>query len=262
MKLKIREGGAGSGNFGHAGRPGKVGGSLTGISKEHFNLVHAMVKKYVKNVKGADTSEAATLRGFINRFEGKDDLDGMSSKQVVSFMRHVWVTPYVVTNASKLVTEHFQAIKAYMEEQQAIFQRYLTDRGEKSAIFWRGVHSEQAKLLSKVKIGDTIELGPLMSTSFERHVAEHFSSLIRGRGYHAVLKFTGVSPADIFACPGLGAVSKLASIGKDRFGDTESEVILKGAAKWRVLNSTTNTRKDSIGRDLITQYITLEKSNG
>lgn len=38
MKIHLTEGGEGSGNFGHAGRPGKVGGSSeTELEPEEFN---------------------------------------------------------------------------------------------------------------------------------------------------------------------------------------------------------------------------------
>lgn len=57
-KLKLREGGAGSGNYGHAGRPGEVGGSSSGDS-------HSDIAKTVIAGAEAVAGAATTVGGVI-----------------------------------------------------------------------------------------------------------------------------------------------------------------------------------------------------
>ena len=85
----IKEGGSGSGNFGHGGRPGERGGSGEGggqsLKGSHAKSLHQEIDKYLKSPGGVTSSTKQWLqknvpyalpKGTIN----KKDAEEMRSK--------------------------------------------------------------------------------------------------------------------------------------------------------------------------------------
>ena len=85
MELVIRlKGGSGSGNFGHAGRPGEVGGSQSGgdpVSHESWGYVHTIIQNLESHA--FNTHRRKLVDSLVEEFSQAYDTYGMKEGDIL-----------------------------------------------------------------------------------------------------------------------------------------------------------------------------------
>lgn len=253
LVTKIREGGEGSGNHGHAGVPGSVGGSAAGgVSAEHRELIQSIIKQHVASSWGQDD---LALKLAVNRTQGKDELANLTDndKYNVDEQRntenfdepHTGVLSTFFTNKNeyesnmRYLPDRQQVPYATVEDENKALDTALTAYTKEVAAWYdqrypnghalyRGVSVNQAAKLESLTPGAEVSVGPVISTSQTYVQSSIFPKYQYGS---AVMKFEGVRGKDV-----IEAEERKPELFSEMAG--HSEVIMRGnATTWRFIGS-------------------------
>ncbi len=260
LPVRCKEiGGPGSGNFGHVGVPGKVGGSGPSEDEdlddgeEHLSPVEKgkeMVHDYVET---ANSFAADQLRWGINVLNGKNADDSLSPMQSL-FSK----------SSRGLAGDTTKSIRALQEETQKLWdEKYPTGQD-----VFRGIRgpspeyedeNEDADKVSPVgkyfamikslQPGDVMHLGPLISASTDSRQASVFAGYSQKSA--AILVFKGARGTSVLAS---------IEVQPHLFGERrpERETILTGQDDWKVTKQYQVTTSYA-GGDVTVPYIEMEK---
>lgn len=227
----VTKGSSSSGNFGHAGRPGKVGGSSSVVTNVHgsdYYLYRGTLNALSKDLSGdewsawdtAASDRMAAVAEETKRIYG----DYSHSENATLWTQHPGRLRY---GANKFTGEIDPNADVYQKE-------ILVAKLVQDEVLYRGVFGTYANELMSNKPGDDIILTSFSSTSRSRDIA------------------------NVFMRNALGVMLVIhASKGKSALyvHDLASELILPAYAKLKVLNVNTNTNVVEV------EYIGVEDSH-
>lgn len=144
MKVIIKlKGGRGSGNYGHSGRPGKVGGSASKYPKQFADIISKLPKDHLNGVNIIVTDDIPTLEEVKN-VRGKFDIHadgsatillkpGVGEDTLLHEIGHGVMRTSVQTAPNTKFPHPRDLSKALSEEE---FSAYIRENGELERTGW------------------------------------------------------------------------------------------------------------------------------
>ncbi len=250
VKEALAEGGAGSGDHGHVGRPNQVGGSgPSELTDQQHNYFTGFISEW-----SSSTSYGAAMatRMAVNEWcKHPDDFNlGSHSLEVLKTLeertkgKEPFANNSFLDNSTPIKTRSDE--KALLKEAVPLFQQSNAAEFDKKfpqgTVVYRGVNHDDATAIEKITTGDTLQFDPLISTSYSQDAAHSFWDAHKESDHALVntmleIKVTG---RDVFTAYDLLA-STVKTKGVEYPGDAwshgreEREVILLGnRTAWKV----------------------------
>lgn len=172
LSYVLRElGGDGSGNFGHAGRPGEVGGSSGWPGSTDltiFELPHDVEKRYDSWVASLTREEI----GAIDLYTSESEYGSKGNGVMNAVLRGYY-------DARAKVDPEFARVKSEAEQQSNVL---LAALGKATApppeFVWRGVSSDVEKIISDLTPGTEVRLLGFQSATLDPRTASKFGGTL------------------------------------------------------------------------------------
>lgn len=252
-RVPMREGGAGSGNFAHAGRPGEVGGSANatfpgigahgGVADmpKETSLARSLLVEFVQE---SLSDGAAELRAAKNIAEGKSPTADFPPTQLSDFgieTPEQDVDPNYI--AQHGTVDSLKALEAYSQKEwDKLYPNGYT--------LERGVH-KSAPRFAQMNLGDTLHLGPVISTTDNHTTAVDLSGGRTG----AILEFKNVTGKDVLASIRISTEHALYNAHPE-----ESETTLCGQSDWKLTAKSSEPTRQEFDNGFVPRY-TFERIN-
>jgi len=214
----LTQGGEGSGNFGHLGRPGEVGGSGEGGGK--LNIPSNFNFEKIKNGKYAD---------YI--YDNENIIMSNSDKLLENYTRRLYV-PLNEDLRNENKDDDTLFVKNELNKAMENYPKY-------EGITYRAMQlneSESLKFISNLKNNNQVEFLGFTSTSKEKYLSRFL-----GENGTIVLKINGKNGRDI------------TNISHHKEGG-ETEILFKSNSKFKYQSHKLKTQQDNYGHDLFNYY--------
>lgn len=169
-------GGPGSGNFGHAGRPGEVGGSGPGggSAKEYSDKPWPYAEGAERPHELTNDAEVKVASKYA---EWAENLPALRKSAITNYTANAY---YPFNEA--LRTGKFEDVTQLDVEDMERLQKVLIDAPTDGLpdVVWRGVGEHRSKLVASLKPGDEITLKGFQSTTISPEVAFNVTPMSTG----------------------------------------------------------------------------------
>jgi hypothetical protein len=246
--ITITLGGAGSGNFGHGGRPGEVGGSAPGGGGASGDKVD-----WSENRKFGGTLAEQGIKSFANVGDKGYEIAAKVAAEAHHAMPMENVDFGRQAFASSLALREYQS-DGY-ENKNTALRRGEYARGvdyidkdienapkiPEGTVMWRGVGRESGEKLAGLKPGDICEDKAFQSHSLSPWQAEVFThtwgdapGLVDGANETIIMAIAGKDTKGIY----LGGITENQTVAHER------EVLVKRGTKWKVVETEVIKHRD------------------
>ena len=221
----VTQGGPGSGNFGHTGRPGKKGGSGSGGGAKVATAAPAK----------STTTAAPKSKILAKGLSGSKWVGSLTDGDIKAINRWTGDTGYKqIRTAQK---------KGKIDGSTKAFEDALNKDGSYDGTVYRGLSRLNAKQAKSLLNAKEIKFDAHSSASKHSRIAEQFASANASNTHNVIFEIKAKTGVDI-------GHSKLTKYPK------EAEVVLKRGTKYKV-GKTTSTKIDGLSGSYYRHRITL-----